>query len=82
MVPGQGAASGTRSQGSARVAAGCGEPDAAPRASAAQRVSAELGTALLPPGWGRGGEGPRGRRCPLPPRGPPERPWLQPLQGR
>lgn len=82
MVPGQGAASGTRSRGSAGVAADRGEPDAAPQASVAQRGSAERGAALLPPGGGRGGEGPRGRRCPQPPRGPPERPWLQPLQGR
>lgn len=65
MVPGQGAASGTRSQGSARVAADGGEPDAAPRASAAQRSSAEPGTALLPPGGGAGekGRGAGGARC-------------------
>lgn len=56
MVPGQGAASGTRSQGSVRVAADGGAPDATPPASAAKRAPAVLGAALLPQRGHRGEE--------------------------
>lgn len=64
MVPGQGAASGARRDGSVGLAADGGAPGAARRASAAPRAPTARGAALLAPGGGAEEKRCGARPCP------------------